>query len=421
MRTAVVLFTRDLRVRDNPVLHAACETADRVVPLFVSDPSVPSSPHRRRFLYECLDDLRGSLRERGGDLVVREGDPVAEAVRIARETEAFGIGVAADVSAYAARRERRLHRECERNRLALKVFDSVTVVPPSAVRPTGSDHYKVFTPYWRAWSAERHRSPLPAPKRIVVPNGIAVGRLPTGGPATGLLKGGETQGRRRLARWNEDGYADIHDDLAADRTSHLSPYLHFGCVSAVEVAEWIASEAFVRQLCWRDFYHQVLQAFPDLPRRAYRAGVIEKWQDDAEALAAWQEGHTGIPIVDAGMRQLKAEGWMHNRARLITASFLTKRMGLDWRDGESWYAALLLDADVANNAGNWQWVAGTGNDTRPYRKFNPLRQAERFDPLGVYVRRWVPELSGIPGGAVHQPWKLPAAARRGYPEPIEAV
>jgi deoxyribodipyrimidine photo-lyase len=388
MRTAVVLFTRDLRVHDNPALHAACETADRVVPLFVSDPSVPSSPHRRRFLHESLEDLRTSMRQRGGDLVIREGDPVAEAVRIARDTGAFGIGVAGDVSAFATRRERRLADACAENRLSLKVFDSVTIVAPGAVRPAASDHYKVFTPYWRAWSALGHREELRAPHRITLPDGVAPGRFPVGGRATGLMTGGETEGRRRLAAWNGDDYADTHDDLAADRTSRLSAYLHFGCLSPVTVANRVRSEAFLRQLCWRDFYHQVLYAFPDLPRRAYRAGAVEKWADDPQALAAWQEGQTGVPIVDAGMRQLKAEGWMHNRARLVTASYLTKQLGIDWREGEAWYASLLLDADVANNAGNWQWVAGTGNDTRPYRRFNPMRQAERFDPQGAYVQRW---------------------------------
>jgi deoxyribodipyrimidine photo-lyase len=424
MKTAVVLFTRDLRVHDNPVLHAACQTADRVVPLFMSDPSVPSSLHRRRFLHESLADLRESLRHMGGGLVVREGDPVAEAIRLARDTGAFGIGIAGDVSGFATRREHRLARECRANRLALKVFDSVTIVPPGAVKPVGSNHYKIFTPYWRAWSALAHRPELPAPGRISLPDGISPGRLPVGGPSTGLIHGGESEARRRLDDWRRFGpeYADRHDDLAADRTSRLSAYLHFGCLSPIAVANRIASEAFVRQLCWRDFYHQVLQAFPSLPSMAYRSGAVEKWRDDPDALDAWREGRTGVPIVDAGMRQLAAEGWMHNRARLITASFLTKQLGLDWREGAHWYANLLLDADVANNNGNWQWAAGTGNDARPYRRFNPIRQAERFDPLGGYVRRWVPELAGIGGKGVHQPWLLPERERRAlrYPPPMES-
>ncbi|MCP2322625.1 deoxyribodipyrimidine photo-lyase [Hamadaea flava] len=416
MRTAVVLFTRDLRVADNPALHAACEIADRVVPLFVADPSVPSSPYRQRFLAESLADLRESLRHLGGELVIREGDPVTEAVKLARETGAFGIGLAADVSGFAAARERRLRRACDDERLALKLFDSVTVVPPGALRPSsGGDHYRVFTPYWRAWQGFRHRPELPVPRKVCMPGGIAPGRLPAGGAATGLLPGGETEGRARLSAWRKTSaeYAEIHDDLAADRTSRMSPYLHFGCVSPIEVARQIGDvEAYVRQVCWRDFYHQVLAYFPDLPHKAYRRNADEKWADDQRALDAWREGRTGVPIVDAGMRQLAGEGWMHNRARLITASFLTKHLGLDWRAGAAWYASLLLDADVANNNGNWQWVAGTGNDTKPYRRFNPVRQAERFDPTGDYVRRWVPELAGLPGKAVHQPWLLPEPERR---------
>ncbi|WP_027341087.1 cryptochrome/photolyase family protein [Hamadaea tsunoensis] len=415
MRTAVVLFTRDLRVHDNPALHAACAAADRVVPLFVRDPSVPSSPHRDAFLAEALADLRASLRQRGGDLVIRTGDPVREAVSLATAVGAFGIAAASDVSAYAARRQRRLADACAAERLSLKLFDSLTIVPPGQLRPgSGGDHYKVFTPYWRAWLAAKHRAELAAPGRVTLPDGVACGRLP--GPTR--PGGGETAGRRRLQAWAPDSpaYADHHDDLAGDRTSRLSAYLHFGCVSPVSVAAAVDSDALVRQLCWRDFYQQVLLGFPELPAKAYRPGVREEWKADPEALAAWQAGQTGVPIVDAGMRQLAAEGFMHNRARLITASFLTKHLWVDWRDGAAWYASLLLDADIANNNGNWQWVAGTGNDSRPYRRFNPLRQADRYDPAGDYVRRYVPELAGLAGAAAHRPWEHGGA--KGYPRPI---
>jgi len=391
MRTAVVLFTRDLRVRDNPALHAACAAAERVVPLFVLDERIPSSPNRRRFLAESLAGLRESLRARGGDLVVREGDPVAEAVKVAREVGAFGIGLAADHSAYAARRQRRLATACDAERLALKLFDGVTIVPPGAVRPTsGGDHYRVFTPYWRAWQGVRRREVLPAPRRVTLPDGLHIGRLPAE-RATGAMPGGESAARERLATWRRRAgeYAGGHDDLAGDRTSRLSPYLHFGCLSPLTVAAAVDSPEFVRQLCWRDFYHQVLAGFPELPRQAYRSGATERWRDDPDALDAWKEGRTGVSIVDAGMRQLRAEGFMHNRARLITASYLTKHLEVDWREGAAWFARWLLDADVANNSGNWQWVAGTGNDTKPYRRFNPDRQAARFDPDGTYRHHWL--------------------------------
>ncbi|BCB91159.1 cryptochrome/photolyase family protein [Phytohabitans suffuscus] len=395
MRTAVVLFTRDLRLRDNPALHAACAAAERVVPLFVLDPRIRSSPNRRRFLAECLADLRESLRARGGDLVVRHGDPVEQAVKVAREVGAFGIGLAADHSAYAAARQRRLAEACDGERLALRLFDGVTVVPPGALKPTGGgDHYRVFTPYWRAWQGVRRREVVGTPRRVTLPDGLTVGRLPaaavTGG-SPDVVPGGESAARERLSafRRRAGGYAEGHDDLAGDRTSRLSPYLHFGCLSPVSLESTVDSPEFVRQLCWRDFYHQVLAGFPELPRRAYRRGTTERWRYDEAALDAWKEGRTGVSIVDAGMRQLLAEGFMHNRARLVTASYLTKHLELDWREGAAWFARWLLDADVANNWGNWQWVAGTGNDTRPHRRFNPERQARRFDPDGGYRERYL--------------------------------
>ncbi|BCJ65285.1 cryptochrome/photolyase family protein [Polymorphospora rubra] len=425
MRTAIVLFTRDLRVHDQPALAAACANAERVVPLFVLDPALAGrSPNRDRFLVQSLADLRESLRGRGGDLILRHGDPVAETIRLAGETGAEGIAVSADVSRYARRREIRLRAEADRHRLSLRLFPGLTVVDPGAVTPAGGDHYKVFTPYFRAWSTGEWRAEVATPRSVPLPSGIAVGRLPAlpAGESPHAAAGGETAGRRLLRGWlgGIDRYDDIHDDLAADATSRLSPYLRFGCVSPLAVARAAGDRAgpFVRQLCWRDFHHQVAYAFPDLSTVAYRPTATEEWRYDADALAAWQEGRTGVPVVDAGMRQLRAEGWMHNRARLITAGFLTKQLGLDWRRGVEWFHRWLLDGDVANNSGNWQWVAGTGNDTKPYRRFNPVRQAHRFDPAGDYVRRWIPELESIPDGSIHEPWlrneTLP------YPPPISA-
>jgi deoxyribodipyrimidine photo-lyase len=220
-----------------------------------------------------------------------------------------------------------------------------------------------------------------------------------------VAPGGETAGLAQLSSWrrNAHRYPYSHDALAVAATSRLSPYLHFGCVSPLAAVEPFFPEEFVRQMCWRDFYAQLLAGFPALARTAYRPSARDDWRHDQDALSAWQEGQTGVPIVDAGMRQLAAEGFMHNRARLITASYLTKTLGLDWRLGLDWFARWLLDADVANNAGNWQWVAGIGTDTKPYRGFNPIRQAHRFDPDGEYVRQWVPELADIAGPGVHGP------------------
>jgi deoxyribodipyrimidine photo-lyase len=434
MRTAVVLFTRDLRVRDNPALATACANAEQVVPLFVLDPTLQGvSANRVRFLHQALADLRESLRGLGGDLVIRRGDPVRETMKLAVEVSAEGVAMAADVSSYARRREKQFAQECEQHRMSLRLFPGVTVVNPGDVRPGGgADHYRVFSPYYRAWESAEWRDEIAAPQKVTVPPGVDVGTIPTvpDGDSPDALPGGESEGQRRVATWLKHigPYDELHDDMPADGTSRLSPYLRFGCVSPLALAtaaralDGEGPAAFVRQLGWRDFYYQVTFAFPAISTAAYRRSGDAEWRDDRDALEHWQNGLTGVPVVDAGMRQMQAEGWMHNRARLITGAFLTKHLGLDWRQGVDWFFRWLLDGDVANNSGNWQWVAGTGNDTRPYRRFNPIRQAERFDPDGVYVRRYVPELVSIQGKAVHQPWRLPDAVRRGlnYPGPLES-
>jgi deoxyribodipyrimidine photo-lyase len=251
------------------------------------------------------------------------------------------------------------------------------------------------------------------------------------GTSPGLARGGEREGRARLSAWLRgglDAYEDKHDDLAADATSRLSPHLHFGTLSPVECVRRArerggpGADAFVRQLAWRDFHHQVLAARPRSAAEDYRTRH-DDWRGgraaDAE-VAAWKEGRTGYPIVDAAMRQLAHEGWMHNRGRLLTASFLAKTLYVDWRIGARYFLDLLVDGDVANNQLNWQWVAGTGTDTRPNRVLNPLAQARRYDPEGAYVRRWVPELRDVGGRAVHEPWRLDPADRDrlAYPRPI---
>jgi deoxyribodipyrimidine photo-lyase len=434
MRTAIVLFTRDLRVYDNPALAAACANAESVVPLFVLDPNLQRlSPNRARFLHQSVADLRESLRARGGDLVIRQGDPVAETMRLAGEVNAEGLGLAQDVSTYARRREERLQEECDRQRISLRFFPGTAVVSPGDVRPGGGGgSYRVFSPYYRAWESAKWRDEVAAPRKVTLPAGVNVGELPPApdGDSPGALDGGEAEGLRRLKTWlgHVGPYDELHNDLPADGTSRLSAYLRFGCVSPLAVAnaaraiEGPGPQAFVRQLGWRDFYYQVTYAFPKISTEAYRPTGDRDWRYDQDALQHWKDGLTGVPVVDAGMRQLQAEGYMHNRARLITGAFLTKHLGLDWRDGVKWFFRWLNDGDVANNSGNWQWVAGTGNDTRPYRRFNPIRQAERFDPDGEYVRRYLPELTSIPGKAVHQPWRLPDTVRAGldYPGPLES-
>ena len=434
MDTAIVLFTRDLRLHDNPALAAACVRARQVVPLFVVDPALIVPPNRARFLTDSLAALRQELRERGGDLVIRKGDPVAEVIRLATRTAAQTVFIAGDVSGYAARREQRLARECGRHRVALKVTPGHAVVPAGDLRPAGGGgHYRVFTPYWRAWRAAAWREPCQAPEAVSVPAGIEPGDVPVPDKrsSAGLMPGGERAARDRATAWLDGPlktYGDGRDLLASDETSRLSAYLRFGCVSPLALARAAlprpSGEEFCRQLAWRDFFHQVTAAFPDIATEDYHSGPHgpRNWAEDPDALDAWRAGHTGIPVVDAGMRQLIAEGFMHNRARMITASFLTRTLGIDWRHGYRHFRELLADGDVACNAGNWQWVAGTGNNPRPGRVLNPLRQAARFDRDGDYVRRYVPELASLAAPYIHTPWQLPAAHRKqlNYPDPLSA-
>ena len=432
MRTAIVLFTRDLRVHDNPALTTAAHEAERIVPLFVFDDAILGSafacPNRVTFLLDALDDLDASLTRRGGSLVLRSGDVVVETMALAREVGAEEVFVAEDASAYAQRRQRLLENACAEERVALRVTPGVTVAPLLSLE-TNSNYYSVFTPFFRAWSKAPRRPVEPAPRRLSMPAGISRGKLPAlsrivaARPSPELPPGGETAGRRRLIAWLRSGvpgYDTDHDDLAADATSRLSPYLHFGCISPLEV-EYRAggvgdAGGFVRQLAWRDFFHQLLAARPETAHEDMRPRG-DRWSGDREALEAWKHGETGYPIVDAGMRQLLREGYMHNRARLITASFLVHDLRVDWRAGARHFFDWLVDGDVANNVGNWQWVAGTGANPRSARALNPLRQARRFDPDGAYVRRYVPELAAIEGRAVHEPGKLREHAT-GYPEPI---
>ena len=434
MSTTVVLFTRDLRVRDHPALHAAVERSTRVVPLFVLDDALLArsrAPNRVAFLLDALGDLRDSLASRGSGLLVRRGDPVREALRVANGAGAERIHLSEDVSGFAHGRLRRLQDAARGAGVRVEAFPGVTVVSPGDVSPTGGGaSFRVFTPYWNRWRAAPRRSILTAPAALPPVGPVEEGLIPPvreltrGGLASNLPRGGERAGRARLARWLREGlatYDATRDELAVEGTSGLSPYLHFGCLSPLEVADRagreLGGESFVRQLCWRDFHHQLLDAEPRIARDDLHPRG-DRWRDDPSALAAWKEGLTGYPLVDAGMRQLGAEGWMPNRARLVTASFLAKHLYLDWRLGAEHFAEHLVDGDVANNIGNWQWVAGTGADTRPNRVFNPTRQARRFDGDGAYVRRWVAELDGVDGGHVHEPWRLGLLRPRMYPAPI---
>jgi deoxyribodipyrimidine photo-lyase len=430
---SVMVFTRDLRVADNPALAAAVSGSAAVVPLFVVDDEIVMTRfagHVRRlgFLLDSLKALDASLRGLGGYLVVRRGPWPDTVLEVASSAGAGAIHLSADVSGYAARRLARLRSAAASARIGVTTHPGVTIVAPGAIHPTGAPAYRVFTPYYRRWLAADWRPEVPPPPLVRVPPGVEAGRVPDlnelcRGPVGAWPAGGEPAGLNRLRSWSatEAGtYAATRDDLAGDRTSRLSPYLRFGCISplsaATELATGPGTDAVVRQLAWRDFFGQLLAACPEAGWADFRKRG-DTWVDDLGAFQAWQAGQTGYPVVDAGLRQLRSEGFMPGRARMVAASFLTKDLGVDWRLGAAHFLEHLVDGDIACNQLNWQWAAGTGTDTRPGRMLNPARQGRRHDPSGDYVRRWVPELAHLPAGVIHDPSPKDRRAA-GYPDPV---
>jgi deoxyribodipyrimidine photo-lyase len=425
--TAILWLRRDLRIHDHPALEAARSQNDHLVPVFCFDDRLLHGRHasgpRTQFLLECLADLDRSLQARGSGLVIRHGRPEQEVPKLAAEVNAASFHYSADVSAFARDRDRRVTQAIgieAHEHPGLFALDDL-----DAIRTIAGDPYTVFTPFHRTWLRIARRAPHGVPRRLPpLPAGLAPGTLPTlkdlrlEQEVEDPMPGGETQARRRLTAFvahRAAAYADTRDLLAENGASRLSPYLHFGCLSPRELEERVPSHEFRRQLCWRDFFAHVLEHFPNNAhsehQERYRRTI--KWSQAEKRFEAWCEGRTGFPLVDAGMRQLKAEGWMHNRARLVVASFLTKDLGIDWRWGERWFMRLLLDGDEASNNGNWQWVASVGVDPQPAfrRMFNPARQQQRFDPDGAYVRRYVSELRNGDGDYV-KPIVDHARARR---------
>ncbi|HEX6457969.1 MAG TPA: deoxyribodipyrimidine photo-lyase [Thermoleophilaceae bacterium] len=431
--TAIVWFRRDLRVHDHPPLAAALAEHDLVVPVFVLDRRLLEgrfrSAARTAFLLGSLADLDASLRDRDGALAVRDGRPEEELRKLARDTRASAVYWAADVSSFARARDRGVRAGLEADGVAVNESEGNFAIDLAALKP-----YRVFSPYHRAWLGVDRRPVLRAPARVPMPR-LRRGRLPKA-PAA-LREPGERAARGALTAWLRTGlarYARTHDDLA-EPSSGLSPYLHLGCISAREVETKVAARrgegaaAFRRQLAWRDFHAQLLLHNPQAARLELQERYRSlEWDSDAELFDAWREGRTGYPLVDAGMRQLRASGFMHNRARLVVGSFLTKDLHLDWRAGERHFMEHLLDGDEANNNGNWQWIASVGADPAPYfrRMLNPTAQQKRYDPHGTYVRRWVPELGRVPDEHLAEPWKMTGDEQRAsgcvigrdYPAPI---
>jgi deoxyribodipyrimidine photo-lyase len=396
-------------------------------------------------MLECLRDLRDAVRGRGSDLVLRHGPPERELPRIAEEVGAGAVHFTPDVSPFATGRDGRVRRALADGGVELHAHPGLNAVDDVTAVCTNDDRpYTVFSPFHRRWEQQPRRDPLDAPGELpALPSKLHTGTLPALGDL-GLdsnvedpLPGGEQAGRERLAIFLDEvvrDYESNHDALGRDKTSRLSPYLRFGCISPREVESRLprgnGAGEFRRQLAWRDFYYHVLHHFPRNAtsefQERYRGRI--RWSYAEKRFDAWAEGRTGYPLVDAGMRQLQREGWMHNRARLVVGSFLTKDLGIDWRWGERWFMRWLLDGDEANNNGNWQWIASVGVDPQPaYRRiYNPARHMERYDPDGDYVRRYVRELRDVPDEYVREPWKMPGEVQQtagcvigeDYPRPI---
>jgi deoxyribodipyrimidine photo-lyase len=451
MSTAIVWLRRDLRLHDHPPLAAALAAHERVVPVFVLDAVLLggrfASAPRTAFMLDCLRELDAALRERGSGLVIRHGAAERELPRLAEAVSADAVYWASDATPYALARDRRVRDALRAAGVEAVPGPGNFVADVGRPRTRSGTPFTVFTPFLRAWHALDRRTVHRAPRALpVLPRGLDRGAIPAladlHAPGRDELQepvaaAGEAAARAAFARWLASdiaAYGDRHDDLAGG-TSQLSPHLRFGTLSAREVEErarrhgGAGAAAFVRQLAWRDFFAHVLLHHPGnrLLEHQPRMRALA-WDEDPELLAAWTAGRTGYPLVDAGMRQLRASGWMHNRARLVVGSFLTKDLQLDWRAGEAWFMRWLLDGDVAQNNGNWQWIASVGVDPAPAfrRLLNPALQQRRHDPDGAYVRRWVPELRDVPGERLIEPWRMSeqeqAAAGctigRDYPAPV---
>lgn len=430
-------FRRDLRLTDNPALDRAARTGRPVLPVFILDDDQPGIRRlggaSRWWLHGSLDALRTALEALGSRLLLRRGAADAVLAQLVRETGATDIVWNRLYDPDAVRRDKRIEALRVENSVAVQSCNAGLLFEPWTIRTGQQTPYRMFTPFWRRCLQERFDAPssgpsaLPAPAAWPASDELDDWRLRCSTPdwAAGLRaawRPGEAGARKRLDAFLAEGLGNYHEDRdlpGAAGTSRLSPHLHFGEIGPRQIAAALEAlargpgpDAFLRELGWREFSHHLLFHNPDMAGTNLRSEFDRMpWQDDPDALRRWQRGLTGYPLVDAGMRELWTTGWMHNRVRMVTASFLTKHLLLDWRLGEDWFWDTLVDADWANNSVGWQWVAGCGADAAPYvRVFNPVAQSRRFDPEARYLRQWLPELRRLPNDLVHAPREAPAAA-----------
>ncbi len=454
----IVWFRNDLRLGDHPALKAAIDADGPVLAVFVLDDQAAGQwkpgGASRWWLHHSLERLGDALREKGCQLVLRRGETVEEIAALAAEVGADTVVCSRSFEPWARQLEEDVHRRLSADGRQLRRFVGTLLHDPDQLLTKTGGPYKVFSPFWRALGGQGQRAPLRAPPQFKTFDGKVAsdtladwGLLPTKPDWAGGLgetwTPGEAGARQRLDRFLDeaiDDYPEGRDRPGVESTSRLSPHLHRGEISPAYIWERVnarvgegdvsqkAADKFLSEIAWREFSYHLLYHFPSLPVAPFRPSFADfPWADAPEHLAAWQRGQTGYPIVDAGMRELWHTGWMHNRVRMIVASFLTKHLLVPWQVGEAWFWDTLVDADLASNAASWQWVAGSGADAAPYfRIFNPILQGEKFDTDGAYVRRWVPEVAGLPDSKLHAPWTAPEAmlAEAGielgkdYPRPI---
>jgi deoxyribodipyrimidine photo-lyase len=451
--STIVWLRQDLRTSDNPALTEAARRGP-VLPVFILDDATPA-PYRpigaasRWWLHHSL----AALEKRLGGLHLLRGDPLALLPDLVRKTGATAVFWNRRYEPGAIARDAKAKAALKASGVDVQSFNGALLNEPWDVETGSGGPYKVFTPYWRACQKHPLDAPVAAPKLKQAPaphTGLTLGGLDLLPSRPDWAKGwtkiwqpGEAGAMARLDSFLADGlsgYSTLRDRPDLAHVSRLSPHLHWGEVSPRQLMARVARAAaeqpsltkdadkFAAEIGWREFAHHLLFHFPQLPKRNLRAEFdAYPWQSDPAQLKAWQRGRTGYPLVDAGMRELWATGFMHNRVRMITASFLIKHLRIDWRQGEAWFWDTLVDADLANNVASWQWVAGSGADAAPYfRIFNPMSQGEKFDPNGDYVRRWCPELAGLPDKFLHAPFLAPPMVLRQagidlgttYPKPI---
>lgn len=433
-RPILLLFRRDLRLRDHRPLQAALETGKPILPCFIEDREEEIGKAARWWRQESLQALDSALRKSGSRLILRQGKGIEELIRLAQEIQATALYVHRRYDKAGLTQDRLLLENMQALGVEVHGFAGNYLIEPHLPKTANGTFFRVFTPFWNKLQAlYQAPAPLPAPDRIPGPiDWPQSASIEKYQPAwakkfSGYWLPGEEAAYAKLFDFREEKlalYKLERDRPDLTQTSRLSPHLSWGEISPHAI--WRGAigrpggDAFLRELGWRDFQAHLLYHFPSLRRDVFQDKFRNfPYQKNAEELRAWQEGRTGYPLVDAGMRELWETGWMHNRVRMVSASFLVKHLLIDWRQGEEWFWDCLLDADPAQNGGNWQWVAGSGADAAPYfRIFNPIRQSETFDPDGTYIKKWVPELRTLSPSEIHRPWETAKVPPSEYPRPI---